>query len=56
MDKDDHVPEPYQAASLEQVFEIHKQEQVVKKKQEKARQKKLSAFGFEGEHSGEAII
>lgn len=56
LDKDDQVPETFQPASLEQVFEIHKQEQAVKKRQEKAKQRKLAAFGFEGEHSGEAIL
>lgn len=50
------MPEPYQLAPLEQVFELHKQEQAQKKKQEKSRHKKLAAYGFEGEHAGEAIL
>lgn len=56
LDKDDYMPEPYQLAPLEQVFELHKQEQAQKKKQEKSRHKKLAAYGFEGEHAGEAIL
>jgi U6 snRNA-associated Sm-like protein LSm1 len=56
LDRDDHVPAPFQQAPLDQVFELHKQEQAQKKKQEKMRHKKLAAYGFEGEHSGEAIL
>ncbi|KAL1305095.1 hypothetical protein AAFC00_002028 [Neodothiora populina] len=56
LDKDDQVPEPYQLAPLEQVFELHKQEQATRKTREKAKQKKLAAYGFEGEHHGEAIL
>ncbi|KAG9656921.1 hypothetical protein KCU98_g12574, partial [Aureobasidium melanogenum] len=56
LDRDDYVPPPFQQAPVDQVFELHKQEQAQKKKQEKIRHKKLAAYGFEGEHSGEAIL
>jgi U6 snRNA-associated Sm-like protein LSm1 len=56
LDKEDHVPEPYQLGSIDQVFDLHKQEQIAKKQQEKKKHKKLAAFGFEAEHSGEAIL
>ncbi|THW61378.1 hypothetical protein D6C77_10566 [Aureobasidium pullulans] len=56
LDRDDYVPPTFQQAPLDQVFELHKQEQAQKKKQEKMRHKKLAAYGFEGEHSGEAIL
>ncbi|CAD0111384.1 unnamed protein product [Aureobasidium uvarum] len=56
LDRDDYVPPPFQQATVNQVFELHKQEQAQKKKQEKIRHKKLAAYGFEGEHSGEAIL
>ncbi|GAB7352829.1 hypothetical protein MBLNU459_g3440t1 [Dothideomycetes sp. NU459] len=56
LDKDDYMPEPYEIAPLEQVFELHKQEQMQKKKQEKARHKTLATYGFEGENAGEAIL
>lgn len=56
LDKDDMVPATYQQAPLEQVFELHKQEQAVKKTKEKTKYKKLAAFGFEGENAGEAIL
>jgi U6 snRNA-associated Sm-like protein LSm1 len=56
LDRDDYVPPTFQQATVDQVFELHKQEQAQKKKQEKIRHKKLAAYGFEGEHSGEAIL
>lgn len=56
LDKEDDVPAAYQQATLEQVFDIHRQEQTAKKKQEKSKQKKLAAFGFEGEHGGEILL
>jgi U6 snRNA-associated Sm-like protein LSm1 len=56
LDRDDYVPPTFQQAPVDQVFELHKQEQAQKKKQEKIRHKKLAAYGFEGEHSGEAIL
>lgn len=56
LDRDDYVPPSFQQATVDQVFELHKQEQAQKKKQEKIRHKKLAAYGFEGEHSGEAIL
>lgn len=56
MDKDDVVPEPYQLAPLEEVFELHRQDQAAQKKNDKGKKKMLASLGFEGEHSGEAIL
>lgn len=56
LDKDDYVPEPYQVAPIEKVFALKKEEEAEKKKVDKRRQKKLAAYGFEGEHAGEAIL
>lgn len=56
LDKDDYIPEPYKAAPVEEVFELHKQEQALKKKQNKSKEKKLQALGFEGEVVGESIL
>ena len=56
MDKDDYVPKPFEQASVEQVFALKKAEDAKMKKADKSKQKKLAAFGFEGEHHGEAIF
>lgn len=56
LDKDDYIPPPYQQAPVEKVFALKKAEDQEKSKSEKQRHKKLAAFGFEGEHAGEAIL
>ncbi|KAF2089886.1 Sm-like ribonucleoprotein [Saccharata proteae CBS 121410] len=56
LDKDDYIPEPYQPAPIEQVFALQKQEEAERRKKDKRRAQKLQAYGFEGEHAGEAIL
>jgi U6 snRNA-associated Sm-like protein LSm1 len=56
LDKDDYVPKPFEQASVEQVFALKKAEDAKRKKADKSKQRKLAAFGFEGEHHGEAIL
>ncbi|RMY64666.1 hypothetical protein D0863_09654 [Hortaea werneckii] len=56
LDKDDYIPEPYKQAPVEQVFALKKTEEVEKRRLDKRRNKKLAEHGFEGEHSGEAIL
>ena len=56
LDKDDYVPPPFEQASVETVFALKKAEDAKSKKLDRSKQKKLAAFGFEGEHHGEAIL
>jgi two-component SAPR family response regulator len=56
LDKDDYVPPPFEQASVETVFALKKAEDAKRKKMDRSKQKKLAAFGFEGEHHGEAIL
>ena len=56
LDKDDYVPAPYEQAPVERVFALKKTEDQERSKADKKKHKKLAAFGFEGEHAGEAII
>jgi U6 snRNA-associated Sm-like protein LSm1 len=56
LDKDDYVPKPFEQASVEQVFALKKAEDAKRKKSDRSKHKKLAAFGFEGEHHGEAIL
>lgn len=56
LDKDDHIPPPYQAATVEKVFALKKAEETARKVSEKRRQKKLAKYGFEGEGGGEGIL
>lgn len=56
LDKEDYIPKPFELAPVEKVFALKKAEDAEQKKADKSKQKKLSAFGFEGEHHGEAII
>lgn len=56
LDRDDYVPKPFEQAPVEKVFALKKAEDAKKKKSEKSKQRKLAAFGFEGEHHGEAIL
>jgi len=56
LDKDDYVPKPFQQAPVEKVFALKKEEDAVRKKADKTKQKKLASIGFEAEHQGEAIL
>lgn len=56
LDKDDYIPEPFQAAPVEKVFALKKAEDQERKKVDKKKHIKLAALGFEGENHGEAII
>ncbi|EMF17065.1 Sm-like ribonucleo protein [Sphaerulina musiva SO2202] len=56
LDKDDYVPEPFEQASAEKVFQLKKLEEQKRKQTDKVKQKKLAELGFEGEHSGEVIF
>jgi hypothetical protein len=56
LDKDDYVPPPFEQASVETVFALKKAEDAKRKKMDRSKQKQLAAFGFEGEHHGEAIL
>lgn len=57
MDKDDHVPEPFQKADIEEVFALYRQEIEEKKIKDKAKFKQLNALGFvEGETGGDALF
>ena len=55
LDREDDVPPSLQAAPLDQVFALSKEEQAHKKKMDKLRQRKLSSLGFEGELTGDNI-
>ena len=56
LDKDDYVPEPFEPAPVETVFALKKAEDRERHQADKKKHKKLAAYGFEGEHTGEAII
>ncbi|KAH9826998.1 small nuclear ribonucleoprotein (LSM1), partial [Teratosphaeria destructans] len=56
LDKDDYIPPPFEAAPIEKVFQLKKEEDAQRKKKEKSKHKKLAAIGFEGETGGEAIV
>ena len=56
LDKDDHIPAPFEQAPVEKVFALKKAEDAEKKTTDKRKHKKLAEYGFEGEHSGEAIL
>lgn len=56
LDKDDYIPEPFEQASAEKVFQLKKLEEQSRKKTDKIKQKKLAELGFEGENSGEIIF
>ncbi|KAF4313760.1 hypothetical protein GTA08_BOTSDO00507 [Botryosphaeria dothidea] len=56
LDKDDYIPEPFEQAPAEKVFALQKQEIEERKKRDKLRRKHLKTHGFEGEHSGEAVL
>ncbi|KXS93653.1 hypothetical protein AC578_5320 [Pseudocercospora eumusae] len=56
LDKDDYIPEPYQLAPAEKVFELKMQQDQKRKKTDKSKLKKLAELGFEGEHAGEVLF
>ena len=56
LDKDDHIPPPYELAPVEEVFRLKKLEEADKTQRDQRNRKKLAAQGFEGEHAGEAIL
>ncbi len=56
LDKDEYVPEPYRPGAPEQVLQLHRTEADERRKRDKVRQGRLSALGFEKEHSGEIIF
>jgi U6 snRNA-associated Sm-like protein LSm1 len=56
LDKDDYVPSQFERADEQQVFAMKKAEEQARKAVEKRKQKKLAEYGFEGEHTGEAIL
>ncbi|GAB7346087.1 hypothetical protein MBLNU457_4845t2 [Dothideomycetes sp. NU457] len=53
LDKEEHIPEPYKVGPVEEVFELHKQEQALKKQQEKQKTKRLQGLGFLGDSLGD---
>ena len=55
LDKDDNVPTAFQPAPIEEIFEMHREEQAEKKRQEKKKQKRLQALGFLGDSIGEGV-
>ena len=56
LDKDDNIPPSYIQAPLSQVQALQRREAETRKRQEKMRQTKLAAMGFEGEIIGEGIV
>ncbi|KAF2721023.1 Sm-like ribonucleoprotein [Polychaeton citri CBS 116435] len=56
LDKDDLVPGPFKQASATEVHARQKERDMLRKKADRQKQKKLAAYGFEGDHSGEGII
>ncbi|KAI9770763.1 MAG: SM-like, degradation of cytoplasmic mRNAs and positively regulates transcription initiation [Geoglossum simile] len=56
LDKEDDIPPPYQKAPLEQVLALQKKEKEERKRNDKARQRKLMELGFEVENLGEALL
>ncbi|KAF2433257.1 hypothetical protein EJ08DRAFT_647627 [Tothia fuscella] len=56
LDLDDVIPEPYEEAPIEEVHAMQKVEIEGRKKKDKAKDKKLKNYGFEGELGAEAIL
>ena len=50
------MPEPFEAASIQEVHALSLQESKTNKVIEKKRQSKLAALGFETEHAGEILL
>lgn len=56
LDKDDHVPHPYELAPVEEVFRLKKEDDAARKVRDSRKNRKLAEQGFEGEQAGEAIL
>ncbi|KAL9115236.1 MAG: hypothetical protein Q9227_001030 [Pyrenula ochraceoflavens] len=56
LDKDDHIPDHFREAPIREVFALKKEEENRRKKDDKRKGKKMSALGFEAEHSGEVLF
>ncbi|KAJ5925121.1 hypothetical protein N7454_007760 [Penicillium verhagenii] len=56
LDREDDLPTTVTKAPFEEVFELKKQEDSKRKAGDKKRYTKLSALGFEPEHSGEILF
>lgn len=56
LDKDEHVPEPWQPGRIEDVRALRKQEDEYRQRGTKRGIKALNTLGFEGERSGEAVL
>lgn len=56
LDKDDDSPPGYDLAEVELVQSLAKQRRAEEKAKEKAKVKKLSTIGFEGENLGEVLL
>jgi len=55
LDRDDYVPPTYQPGLIDEVFELHKQEQATRKRQDKTKQDKLQRLGFLGDSLGDGL-
>lgn len=56
LDKDDDPPPGYERADVELVRKLAEEKKAADKTREKARLKRLSKLGFEGENLGEVIL
>jgi len=56
LDKDDDHPPGYERAEIEIVHKLAKEKKAKDATRDKQRLKKLGELGFEGEHSGEALL
>lgn len=56
LDKDDDPPPGYEPADLELVKKLAEEKKAADKTKDKARVKKLSSLGFEGENLGEILF
>jgi len=56
LEKDDYIPPHFEQAPVEQVFQLKRDEDQLRKKTDKARNTRLQGQGFEGEHSGEVLF
>lgn len=56
LDKEDEPPAGYEAASVEEVHALAKEERKGRERRDKRRLKLLRSEGFEGENVGEVLI
>ncbi|KAJ5805186.1 hypothetical protein N7474_011073 [Penicillium riverlandense] len=56
LDREDDIPSSVTKASFEEVFELKKKEDSLRKSGDKKRHTQLAALGFEPEHSGEILF